>query len=153
MSFLKRFYLFIFRARGREGEREGEKHQCVVASHMPRMWDLANNPGMCPDWYSNQQPFGSQARTQMSFSQKQTKRSMKSSYVNIRDPDNQNQHEKEQSRRIHTSQFKTYYKATRTKTVALRKKDMQIRRTELESRNKPSRLWSTDCDKDAKTIQ
>ena len=27
--------LFIFRERGREGEREGEKHQCVVASHTP----------------------------------------------------------------------------------------------------------------------
>ena len=27
----KHFYLFIFRERGREGEREGEKHQCVVA--------------------------------------------------------------------------------------------------------------------------
>ena len=27
----KRFYLFIFREQGREGEREGEKHQCVVA--------------------------------------------------------------------------------------------------------------------------
>ena len=29
--FLKK-YLFIFRERRREGEREGEKHQCVVAS-------------------------------------------------------------------------------------------------------------------------
>ena len=27
--FLKIFYLFIFRERGREGEREGEKHQSV----------------------------------------------------------------------------------------------------------------------------
>ena len=26
------FYLLIFRERGREGEREGKKHQCVVAS-------------------------------------------------------------------------------------------------------------------------
>ena len=34
--FLKKiFYLFIFRERGREGEREGEKHQCVVASLAP----------------------------------------------------------------------------------------------------------------------
>ena len=30
--FFKRFYLFIFRERRKEGEREGEKHQCVVAS-------------------------------------------------------------------------------------------------------------------------
>ena len=26
------FYLFTFRERGKEGEREGEKYQCVVAS-------------------------------------------------------------------------------------------------------------------------
>ena len=41
------------RQRGREGEREGEKHQCVVASHVPPTGDLAHNPGMCPDWESN----------------------------------------------------------------------------------------------------
>ena len=35
------FNLFIFRERGREGEREGEKHQCVVASHAPLL-------GTCP---------------------------------------------------------------------------------------------------------
>ena len=34
---------------GREGEREGEKHPCVVASHIPSTGDLACNPGMCPD--------------------------------------------------------------------------------------------------------
>ena len=34
-------YLFIFSERGREGEREGEKHQCVVASHTPPTGDLA----------------------------------------------------------------------------------------------------------------
>ena len=27
--------LFIFRERGKEGEREGEKHQCVVAPSRP----------------------------------------------------------------------------------------------------------------------
>ena len=59
---LKRFYLFIFREG--KGEKEGEKHQCVVASHEPPTGDLAHNPGMCPDWESNQQPFGSQAGTQ-----------------------------------------------------------------------------------------
>ena len=48
--------LFIFR-----GDREGEKHQCVVASRMPLTEDPAHNPGMCPDWGWNQQPFGSQA--------------------------------------------------------------------------------------------
>ena len=55
--FFKRFYLFIylfmyvciyFLKRGREGEREGKKHQCVVASGMPPIGDLARHPGMCP---------------------------------------------------------------------------------------------------------
>ena len=50
---LLRFYLFIFRQKGREGEREEEKHQCVVASHVAPTGDLACNPGMCPDWDSN----------------------------------------------------------------------------------------------------
>ena len=31
LSIFKRFYLFIFRERGKEGEREREKHQWVVA--------------------------------------------------------------------------------------------------------------------------
>ena len=48
-----RFYLFIFRERGREGERDREKRQCVVAPHMPPTGDLAYNPGMSPDWESN----------------------------------------------------------------------------------------------------
>ena len=38
-----------------------EKHQCVVASHMPPTGDLARNPGLCSDWESNQQLFGWQA--------------------------------------------------------------------------------------------
>ena len=59
--FSKRFYLFIFRERGREGEREGEKHQCVVASWAPLTGDLAHNPGMCPDCESNLWPFCLQA--------------------------------------------------------------------------------------------
>ena len=54
-------YLFIyFRERRMEGEREGEKHQCVVVSHVPPTGDLAHDPGMCPDWESNRWPFGSQ---------------------------------------------------------------------------------------------
>ena len=52
-NFLKMFYLFIFTERGREGERGGEKHQCVVASHAPPTGNLACNPGMCPDWELN----------------------------------------------------------------------------------------------------
>ena len=56
--------MYLFLERGREGEREGEKHQCVVASHVPPNKGLAYNPGMCPDRELNQQPFGSQASTQ-----------------------------------------------------------------------------------------
>ena len=58
--FFKRFYV----KRGMEGGGEGKKHQCVVASHAPPTGDLAHNPGICPDWESNRQPFGSQASTE-----------------------------------------------------------------------------------------
>ena len=53
--------LFIF-GEG-EGEREGEKHR-VVPSCVPPAGDLACNPGVCPDWESNQPPFGPQAGAQ-----------------------------------------------------------------------------------------
>ena len=43
-----------------EGEREGEKHQCVVASHMAPTGGRGRNPGMCPDWELNRRPFDSQ---------------------------------------------------------------------------------------------
>ena len=59
LSFTFSFFLnILFLERG-EG-REGEKHQCVVASCMPSNGDLACNPGMYPDWESNQWPFGLQ---------------------------------------------------------------------------------------------
>ena len=53
-SFLK--YLFIFRERGKEGE-ERERNISRFSLEHP-------NPGMCPLWESNPQPFGSQASTQ-----------------------------------------------------------------------------------------
>ena len=62
MFFKFNFYLFLERGR-KEKERE-EKYQCVVASHTPPIGDLACNPGICPDWELNWQPFGSQAGTQ-----------------------------------------------------------------------------------------
>ena len=49
---------------GREGERQGEKRQCVVASHVAPTGDLARNPGICLDQESNQWPIGLQASTQ-----------------------------------------------------------------------------------------
>ena len=57
-------FLFIFRERRREGEREGEKHRCArrtfigCLSHIPS-GELAWNPSVCPDWESNQWPFSS----------------------------------------------------------------------------------------------
>ena len=63
MSFLVSLfkkYLFIYLLTEGKGGREGEKHHCVVATHMVPTGPLACNPGMCPDWESNQQPFGSQ---------------------------------------------------------------------------------------------
>ena len=51
---------FIFRERGREGERGWE----MVASYIPPAGDLACNPGMCPDQESNLRPFASRARAQ-----------------------------------------------------------------------------------------
>ena len=58
--FLKTYF---FREKGREGEREGEKHQ-LVASHMPPTGDLACNPGKCPDWELTPWPFGLWASAQ-----------------------------------------------------------------------------------------
>ena len=44
----KILYLFIFRQRGREGHREGEKHQCLVASCMPHTWEPGPKPRHMP---------------------------------------------------------------------------------------------------------
>ena len=46
----KKGFILLFLERGREGEKQGEKHQCVVASCTPPTGDLALNLGMCPDW-------------------------------------------------------------------------------------------------------
>ena len=63
MDFFKDF-IYLILERGKGKEKEGDKHQCVVASHVPPIGDLAHNPGMFPDWESNQQPFGLQASAQ-----------------------------------------------------------------------------------------
>ena len=62
LFYFLRFYLFL--EGGREEDREGEKYQCVVALCTPPTWDLACNPGMCPDWESKWRPFGSQVGAQ-----------------------------------------------------------------------------------------
>ena len=59
-----KYFIYLFLDGGMEEDREGEKYQCVVAVCMPPTGDLACNPGMFPDWESNQWPFGSQGGTQ-----------------------------------------------------------------------------------------
>ena len=43
--FIKMLFIYFFRERGKEREREGEKHQCVVAFYTPPTGDLAHTPG------------------------------------------------------------------------------------------------------------
>ena len=43
----KKILRILFFREGK-GEREGEKYQCVVASHAPPTEDLLRNPGICP---------------------------------------------------------------------------------------------------------
>ena len=55
------------RQRGWEGEREGEESiGCLSRAPLwePPSGNLAPNPGLCPDWEWNRQPFGSQAGAQ-----------------------------------------------------------------------------------------
>ena len=63
LTYKKRFYLFIFgRGEGREKERERNISVWLPLMHPPL--GSGHNLGMCPDWESNQPPFGSQAGTQ-----------------------------------------------------------------------------------------
>ena len=62
-KFFLRFYLFMFRERGRKGEREGEKHWYVrgtsisCLSCLPHLGHQTRNPGVYPDQELNQHPF------------------------------------------------------------------------------------------------
>ena len=64
--FFKRFYLFIFTERGREGERDEKRHHCEretfigCLSHSTRLKTQPATPSTCPDWESNRQPFALQ---------------------------------------------------------------------------------------------
>ena len=62
-----RDFIYLFLERGEGKENEGEKHQCVVGSRVCPTGDLACNPGTCPDWELNQQPFGSKALSPLSY--------------------------------------------------------------------------------------
>ena len=54
------FFEILFLDRGK-----GERNINVWLPLAHPTGDLARNPGMCPDWESNQQPFGSQAARRM----------------------------------------------------------------------------------------
>ena len=45
-------------------EREGEKHECVAASHRPPMGTRPTTQACALDWESNRRPFDLQASTQ-----------------------------------------------------------------------------------------
>ena len=63
-SIFSKDFIYLFLEQGEGREKEGEKHQCVFASHSPPTGDLACIRGTCPDQKLNQRPFGSQASTQ-----------------------------------------------------------------------------------------
>ena len=55
LVFLKQDFIYFFRERGRDGEREGEKHWCERDNvDLLPLRDPACNPGLCPDWELNQ---------------------------------------------------------------------------------------------------
>ena len=56
-------YLFLEGGEGREKERERNINVWLPLAH-PLLGDLFCNPGMCPDWESNQRPFGLQVSAQ-----------------------------------------------------------------------------------------
>ena len=54
MIFFKDFiYLFLERRKGTEKERKRNINALLPLAH-PTTGDLVYNPGMCPDWESNQ---------------------------------------------------------------------------------------------------
>ena len=60
--FLKILFIYVKEGEGRRKRgRETSMYGCLL---LTLTGDLACNPGMCPDWELNQQPFGSQVSTQ-----------------------------------------------------------------------------------------
>ena len=61
-------YLLLKRGEGKEKERERNINvweiNWLAVSHTPWAGDLTRNPGVCPDWESNQWPFSLQAGAQ-----------------------------------------------------------------------------------------
>ena len=52
---------------GKGGRNRGRKTSMCGCLLCAPCWDLAHNPGMCPDWELNWRPFGLQARTYRIF--------------------------------------------------------------------------------------
>ena len=102
IDFLKDCIYFTFRERGREGEREGEKHRCArdtsisCLSHN-QTEDVAHNPGMCPGWELNWQPFSSQAGAQS------TEPQQPGLFIRERETERQRDRERERERERETS--------------------------------------------------
>ena len=59
--FLKILFIYLREREGKEKEKERNTNVWLPLQH-PKMGTWSHNPGMCPDWESNQQPFDSQAR-------------------------------------------------------------------------------------------
>ena len=68
LYFFQRFYLFIYKEReGRKKERERNVNVWLPLTCSP-LGTWPTTQGMCPDWESNQWPFGLQTGTQSSDS-------------------------------------------------------------------------------------
>ena len=62
--YLKILFIY-FQTEGKRGRKRGRRTPvCGCLLHAPHAGDLAQNPGMCPDWELNRQPFGLQASAQ-----------------------------------------------------------------------------------------
>ena len=58
-SLKKKHFVYLFLESGKGGRKRGREIP-VCGCLSPPTGDRACNPGMCPDWKSNQQPFGPQ---------------------------------------------------------------------------------------------
>ena len=65
VSIFKRFFkIYLFLGRGERREKERERNINVWLPFTHPYWRPSPQPSTCPDWESNQRPFGSQAGSQ-----------------------------------------------------------------------------------------
>ena len=55
--FLKKVFIYLFLEREEGREKESERNSDVREKHQSPTWDKTGNPGTCPDWEWNCQPF------------------------------------------------------------------------------------------------